>query len=361
MKKEKKMKQKTKKERLSRLSLTLTFSLVIFLILFIAIALTIGIIYIMVLFDAIPAYDGTAIEVTPLLLFLAFISLVIGFGISIIIVRFPLKPFNRIISSMNKLASGDFTARLSFGKTASGISALSEVTDSFNKMAHELENTEMLRSDFINNFSHEFKTPIVSIAGFAKLLKRGNLSEEQKQEYINIIEEESIRLSDMATKVLNLTKIENQNILSDISKYNLSEQIRNCVLLLENKWTSKKIEFDLEFDEVFIKANEELLKQVWINLMDNAIKFSPEYSIISISIKETEKNISTTITNTGVEIPEEEQKMIFRKFYQSDKSHSAYGNGIGLAIVKKIISLHKGQIFVESKNMTTSFTTVFEK
>lgn len=131
----------------------------------------------------------------------------------------------------------------------------------------------MLRSDFINNFSHEFKTPIVSIAGFAKLLRRGNLTDEQKEEYLEVIEEESLRLSAMANNVLNLTRVENQTILTEVTRFNLSEQIRGAVLLLAEKWTPKNLYMDMQFGEHMICANEELLKQVWINLLDNAIKF----------------------------------------------------------------------------------------
>ena len=345
-----------KKDRISRFSLTLMFSFAIFIILFIAIGLTVGIIYLLLWLDAVPAYEGNAFEITPLLLYVIFISLLIGFGISIVLVRFPLKPFNKVISTTNRLASGDFKARLKFSKFAGGIPAYLELEESFNKMAHELENTEMLRSDFINNFSHEFKTPIVSISGFAKLLKKGNISEEQKKEYIAIIEEESLRLSDMATKVLNLTKVENQSILSDVAEFNLTEQIRNCVLLLEQKWTDKNIEFDLNFSEWNISANEELLKQVWINIIDNAIKFSEEYSSVEISAEKREKTFYVTITNAGSVIPPAEQKNIFRKFYQADKSHTSYGNGIGLAIAKKIVDLHGGEILVESENGKTAFT-----
>ncbi len=359
--KAKNRKKKNKKERISRISLTLMFSFAIFIILFLAIGLTVGIIYLLLWLKAVPAYEGSAFEITPLLIYVIFISLLIGFGISMLLVRFPLKPFNRVISTMNRLASGDFKARIKFSKSVYGIPAFAEMEESFNKMAHELENTEMLRSDFINNFSHEFKTPIVSIAGFAKLVKKGNLTEEQKTEYISIIEEESIRLSDMATKVLNLTKVENQTILSDVSRFNLSEQIRNCVLLLEQKWTDKNIEFDLNFSEHYIYANEELLKQVWINLIDNAIKFSPEYSFVSVKIEEENKSYLITVTNTGSYIPESEKKHIFRKFYQSDKSHTAYGNGIGLAIVKKILELHKAEIYVESDKDSTSFTVKINK
>ena len=228
-------------------------------------------------------------------------------------------------------------------------------------LAEELQNTEMLRSDFINNFSHEFKTPIISIAGFAKLLKRGNLSEKQKLEYIDIIEEESLRLSYMATNVLNLTKVENQSILTDIMEFNLSEQIRSSVLLLENRWTKKHLEFSLEFEECNIFANEELLKQVWINLLDNAIKFSQEYGLIEVKIKEEQETYKVSVANAGYEIPQESMDKIFNKFYQADESHASEGNGVGLAIVKKIVELHKGSVVVESKNGITVFEITLNK
>ena len=150
---------------------------------------------------------------------------------------------------MNRLAAGDFKARLQFGSILSSHPAFREISTSFNTMAEELENTELLRNDFINHFSHEFKTPIVSITGFAKLLAKGNLPEEQKALYLKSIEEESVRLAELATNVLNLTKVENQTILTEVSPFNLSEQVRAAVLLLENKWTEKNIDLQLDFDE----------------------------------------------------------------------------------------------------------------
>jgi signal transduction histidine kinase len=238
---------------------------------------------------------------------------------------------------------------------------MKEIEDTFNRMAEELEHTEMLRGDFVNNFSHEFKTPIVSIAGFAKLLKRGNLSKEQRKEYLDIIEEESLRLSEMATNVLNLTKIENQTILTDVTEYNLSEQIRSCVLLLEKRWTGKKLEMNLEFEEYTICACEELLKQVWINLLDNAIKYSPEYGFITIKIKEKESEYQISIANSGEEIPQEKRQKIFQKFYQVDESHSSAGNGVGLSIVKSVIDLHGGQVWADCENGITTFCVILKK
>ena len=228
-------------------------------------------------------------------------------------------------------------------------------------MAEELSGIETLRTDFVSNVSHEFKTPIVSIAGFAKLLKRGNLPPEQQKEYLEIIENESMRLSAMATNVLNLTKVENQSILSETSVFNLSEQIRSCMLLLENKWCGKDIDFQFDFGEHEICANEELLKQVWINLLDNAIKFTPERNMIKVRISEQDKNLLVSVMNTGSEIPLEQQDKIFNKFYQADESHSSMGNGVGLAVVKKIAELHKGEVSVHSENKITVFTVKLPK
>ena len=210
-----------------------------------------------------------------ILVFMAITAIVL-FIFLVFLGRFPLKPVNEIINNMNRLATGDFKARLHFGRVLSNHKTFKEIEQSFNELAEELENTEMLRQDFVNNFSHEFKTPIVSISGLAKLVNKGNLSDEEKKSYLEAIEKESLRLANMATNVLNLTKVENQTILTHTKSYNVSEQIRTCVLLLENQWTTKNIDLSLEFDEYTLEANEELLKQVFINLLDNAIKFSPE-------------------------------------------------------------------------------------
>lgn len=275
--------------------------------------------------------------------------------------KFPLKPIRDLIDGMDRLAAGDFKARVKAGPVLRRYPAFVAVTDSFNKMADELESTETLRSDFINNFSHEFKTPIVSIAGFAKLLRHGNPTPEQQQEYLTIIEEESMRLSYMATNVLNLTKVENQTILTDVSEFNLSEQIRSCILLLESKWSKKNLDLQLDFDEHTVRANEELLKQVWINLLDNAVKFAPDGHTIQIRMTENENTLSIAIKNTGSEIPAESREKIFNKFYQADESHATQGNGVGLAIVKQIVRLHGGMISVSSENDVTEFVVELPK
>lgn len=253
---------------------------------------------------------------------------------------------------MNRLSQGDFTSRIDFGNHTIG----KEISDSFNTMAAELEKTENLRTEFINNFSHELKTPIVSIAGFAKLLRRGNLSDEQKTEYLEVIEEESLRLSNIATSILHLTKIENQEILTNVTSYNLSEQLRTCILMLEEKWTAKNIDVIVDIDEYNISANEELIKQVWLNLIDNAVKFTPKSGIVKISVSLTDNIIKVCVFNSDSFIPEESKEKIFNKFYQADESHSSQGNGIGLAIAKKITELHDGKIDAYSNAEGTYFT-----
>lgn len=346
-------------ERKNRFSLTLLMTGIIFCVLLISSIISFAAVYALIHFNIIANSEDIGIGMT--MLYMVLISLFIATVTVLVAGKFPLKPVNMIISKMNRLASGDFKTRLEFGKPFGNIRAADEIKDSFNKMAEELENIEMLRGDFINNFSHEFKTPIVSISGFAKLLKRGNLTEEQKAEYIDIIEEESLRLASMATNVLNLTKIENQTILTDTSFFNLSEQIRSCLLLLEDKWSKKNLDFNLELSEHMITANEELLKQVWINLLDNAVKFSEEGGMIVVKVLETTNDLAVTIANSGSEVSPKKQEKIFNKFYQADESHATKGNGIGLAIVKRIAELHRGKVSVSSGNNMTAFTVILPK
>lgn len=352
--------RKKEQVRKKRFTLNLLFTLLIFLQLVLTMGLVIGVIALLIQWDVL-SFGTTKPETNHLLLYIAVTSVILGSLLSSIVSRQPLKPVNEVINAMNRLASGDFKTRLHFGSWFSRFSVADELSQSFNIMAEELENTELLRSDFVNNFSHEFKTPIVSIAGFASLLKRGNLTEEKKIEYIGVIEEESMRLSAMATNVLNLSKVENQTILRDVTTFNLSEQIRACVLLLESKWSKKNLEWNLDFEEYDITANDELLKQIWINLIDNAIKFSPEYGELNIRIAQTDDTLSVSIVNPGAPIPGDKQERIFQKFYQADESHATEGNGIGLAVAKKVAELHQGSISVQSEAGKTAFTVTLPK
>ena len=338
----------------------ISLAVVVFCALWVAIFLAVGIVSLLIQFNV---FEGVSEEIrmSNITLVMALISIVMGAALVILLGKIPQKPINKFIDGLNSLAAGDFETRLSYKGAFSNHPTVVEVTESFNKLAKELENTEMLRSDFINNFSHEFKTPIVSIAGFAKLLQRGNLTEEEKMQYLNVIEEESMRLSYMATNILNMTKIENQEILTDITRFNLSEQIRFAVLLMEEQWSKKNLELQLDFDEHMIEANEELLKQVWINLVGNAVKFAPRCATVAVNICATAESYIVEVSNTGSEIPPEKQKRIFNKFYQADESHAQEGNGIGLAIVKKIVDLHSGWVSVRSGNGMTVFTVELPK
>lgn len=348
------------KKRNGQLTITLLLSALIFCLLFLTVLLAAGVLYVLMR-SGLVALPGSSPHVYYLILYMGLISLVIGGVLVALTGRFALRPIRQVVERMQLLAAGDFSTRLHISRRAARLPALIELEESFNRLAQELENTEMLRSDFINNFSHEFKTPIVSIAGFAKLLKRGRLTEAQREEYLNIIEEESLRLSYMATNVLNLTKVENQKILTGVTEFNLSEQLRACILLLERKWARKNLELRLDFPECRIMASEELLKEVWINLFDNAIKFSPANGTVAVALTETEQTLAVRVSNGGESILPEHQERIFHKFYQADESHAAEGNGIGLAIVRRVVELHHGSVRVHSRDGCTSFTVELPK
>ena len=356
----KKHQKMTFAQRKQRFSLTLLLTLVVFLILLFAVAIAALAVYLMVRFGAF-GIETEAINIGHIIAVMALSSLVIGSALTVILGKFPVRPIYKLINGMNSLAAGDFKTRIEYEGPIGSHKTFKGISESFNTLACELENTEVLRRDFINNFSHEFKTPIVSIAGFTGLLKNEGISEEERLQYLNAIEEESRRLAYMATNVLNLTKIENQSILTDITEFNVSEQIRSAVLLLEGKWSAKDIELKLELDEYVIEANEELLKEVWINLVDNAVKFVSAGGYVSICTDETEDAVKVTVSNTCEDIPKEKLKRIFNKFYQADESHAGEGNGIGLAIVKKIVDLHGGKVCAKSENGTVEFTVELPK
>ena len=350
-----------KQEHQHRVALTLLFTALVLAFMLLTLLIVGLAIYFLIQLEILTGPNHTVPSAARIIIIFVVANLVLGAGMTFFFGKIPMKPVNKLINQMNRLAAGDYKARLDYGDFLSKHPTIVELTDSFNRMASELQSTEMLRSDFINNFSHEFKTPIVSITGFAKLLRKGNLPEEKKEEYLRIIETESLRLSQMATNVLNLTKVENQTILTDITEFNLSEQIRSCILVLSEKWEQKEIEYIIDFDEYNIRANEDLLKQVWINLLGNAVKFSPTGGMIEVKITEQEDTMTVSIMNTGSEIAPEHQKKIFNKFYQADESHSSEGNGIGLAIVKLITELHDGTVSVSSGNRSTTFTVVLPK
>ncbi len=338
--------------------MTIFYTLISFMSILVDILFVVMVINILVKTGAVRISAEYAPDIQGFTLLMAGMSILLGWALSLITNVTIIKPINKIITALEGLASGNFGTKLRFSSIERKIPDMVDVERSFNTLADELANTEILRSDFINNISHEFKTPIVSILGFTKLIRNTDVSDGEKAQYISAIEEEAERLSSMSMSMLSLTKVENQAIIKDKSEFNLSEQIRNSFLLLESKWHSRNISFELDFDEHFITASEELLKEVWINLIDNAVKFTPDGGRISVEIIDDESGITVNISNTGEEIPEEKLDRIFGKFYQCDESHSANGNGIGLAIVKRIVALHGGRVCAQSSQGINLFSVV---
>ncbi|WAG55697.1 HAMP domain-containing histidine kinase [Clostridium estertheticum] len=288
-----------------------------------------------------------------------FVSIVIGTSISAVASENILKPLNQLIKATKVVSTGDFSVRV---QELSSRSEIADLLRNFNHMTEELGSIEMFRNDFINNFSHEFKTPIVSIRGFAKQLKNDNLSTVKRKEYTDIIINESERLTNMSANILVLTKFENQRIITDQTEYELDEQIRNCIILLENQWSRKNIQINLNLDTIKIYGNIEMLSHLWINLIENAIKNSKDNGNITIECHETLDDIAFKISNDGNGMDDNTLKHIFDKFYQGDRSHTSPGNGLGLSIVKRIVELSSGEIAVESKlNQDTTFTIKLPK
>jgi len=336
-----------------RFGLTVLFSAIVFLILLITSLLIFIVGVLLIRMNAINIAKLSRQEPMLPIFMLLIISVVVGTVVSFMISRFPLKPLRRVIDATNRLASGDFSVRLNLPNARS----LTELATSFNRMAEELGSIEMLRADFVDDFSHEFKTPIVSIKGFAEELKHDDLTPEQRNEYLDIIIHESSRLSQLATNVLNLSRVEKQTILGNLARFDLTEQVRRCVLLFENKWEQRRLNLNVELDEVAITGDEELLSQVWLNLIDNAVKFTPEGGCVDIRLQKSESNVLFVIRDDGYGISEEMQRHIFEKFYQGDDSHAVPGNGLGLSIARRIVTLHGGEIRCQSEEGAgTEFT-----
>ena len=259
--------------------------------------------------------------------------------------RSKLKPINDLVRAMHDVSQGDFSVRVDTEDVSGDMGRL---VSSFNDMASELGGLELFRKDFINNFSHEFKTPIVSIRGFAKQLERQDLTQQQRREYLDIIVSESDRLANMSGNVLLLSKLENQTIVTDKTRYQLDEQLRKCILLLEKQWTHKNLELDLDLAPVEYYGNEEMMQHVWVNLLGNAIKFSPEGGRLTVRLRREGDLAACSVADEGPGMDEATRRRIFEKFYQGDTAHASEGNGLGLSLVKRIVDLCQGSVEVDS-------------
>lgn len=339
------------KDLFCRRQLAVVFSVIVSLFMFFAMLLVFLGAFALYRFGLIDG--GRPVEVV--LVMFALISLLVGAALSMVFSRFPLAPLRELMEATDRIAGGDYSARIDLRYP----DELKQLSDKFNHMAEEIGSVEMLRSDFINNFSHEFKTPIASIQGFAEMLELGDLTEEERREYIHTIIEESSRLTALSTNILNLSKVEQQSILTDQRRFNVSEQLRQVIALLDKKWSEKGISIVFDCREVFYTGNEELLKQVWVNLTDNAIKFSPEGGEINIMIREGCDSVTVSFANRGTPIPPSALAHIFDKFYQADMSHATQGNGLGLSIAQKIARLHGGHIHAASSDADGTTFEVF--
>jgi len=279
--------------------------------------------------------------------------------ISAVLVRINLKnifrPIEQINEATKKVALGEYDIELESKRE----DEIGELTNNFNKMTHGLKSTENLQKEFINNVSHEIKTPVSSIEGFAKFLKDKNLTQEEREEYANIIIEEAKRLENLTGKILKLSKLNNQEIITNKQEIEVAEQIRKAISLLEPKWSKKDIKINVSLEEKIFLGDEDLIFQVWVNIIDNAIKFSNEGGSIDIKVYEKDGNINVEIKDRGIGMKEEELEKVYDRFYQIDRSHSKEGSGLGLAIVKRIVELSEGKIEIKSKE--NKGTTVIVK
>ena len=278
----------------------------------------------------------------PRFLELCLIGLMVGGGLTQFMGRVFFEPINKLGDAMNRVAEGDFSVSLEEKNSSPEIA---NIYDKFNLMVKELNATEVLQTDFVSNVSHEFKTPINAIEGYATLLQDGEgLSPDEQEQYVDKILFNTQRLSSLVGNILLLSRIDNQAIPHKGAPFRLDEQIRQAIVLLEPEWVKKDIEFDVEMEDITIEGNENLLFHVWNNLIGNAIKFDPPNGLINIKLHKKGDKAVFQIEDSGPGISDEGLKHIFDKFYQEDSSHKQEGNGLGLALAGRIVSLHGGGI-----------------
>ena len=273
-------------------------------------------------------------------IWLTIVTLLISAPLIVLTIKIILKPIPVLKNAMEKVSKGEFDIKL---ETESKIDEIRKAYESFNIMVKELQSTEILQTDFISNVSHEFKTPINAIEGYAMLLQGEEISDEQC-EYIDKILQNTKRLTELIGGILLLSKIENQVIAPKKEIFRLDEQIRKVIVALEMKWTKKEIEFDISMDEILYDGNQSLLYQGGRNVRENAIKFSKQGGNIKITLEKKDNNVEFVIEDNGEGISDEDMKHIFDKFFQADSSHNKEGNGLGLTLVKRILNINEGKI-----------------
>ena len=304
---------------------------------------------IMMILYLTPLKDSLGITPLTLTIIVLVFSYLSSATLSIVINRNVFTPLRKLTRLTEQVAKGNYDVSV---KGITNIftekSDLGNLVNAFEDMTHELSSTEIFRNDFIHNFSHEFKTPIISIRGFARQLYKGNLTPEQQNEFAKIIMDESEHLANMSSNVLLLSKLESQEIVSDKEVFSLDEQLRTCMLVMEEQWSEKNLTIDMDLDEIEYYQNKDLLYHVWMNLFSNAVKFTKENGTIKVKCHTASDAVFVAVSDDGIGMDEETKKHIFDKFYQGDTSHATAGNGLGLSLVKRIIEMMGGRISVES-------------
>lgn len=282
---------------------------------------------------------------------IALLSLLLAIMISVAIEHTIVKPMRSMTWHMGELAKGDFSVRMPPNDRIE-INEAKQFTKSFNKAAEELSGIEIMRANFISDFSHEFRTPIASINGFAQLLRDQNLSSEERDEYLDIIIDESKRLSNLSEDILNLSRMESLSILTNIGAVDVAEGLRRSIAIVEPNANEKDIAVTVDIDETQVIGNADYLSQLWTNILQNAVKFTPKGGSIKISLKNSRvqktKSVTCTISDDGCGMDESTRTHLFERFYQGDTSHAQEGNGLGLSLCKRIVDLHGGTIRVIS-------------
>ena len=259
------------------------------------------------------------------------------------------RPVKQIMDALDQVMQGDFTVRIAPVKEFAGETGFNEIIKAINKMTAELQGTETLRTDFIANVSHELKTPLAVMGNYATMLQQPEISEEDRIAYAKSISHSSRRLAALITNILKLNKLENQQIFPQHQEFDLGEQLCECLLAFENVWEKKNLDIETNIqDDVRIKSDPGLLRLVWNNLISNAVKFTSEGGTVSVALNADEKNVVVSVRDTGCGMTAETGKHIFEKFYQGDISHATTGNGLGLALVKRVVDILNGEISVQS-------------
>lgn len=275
-----------------------------------------------------------------------FLCMGVSFVTAFVIINLVLMPLWKIENAAGKVAKGNFDVQIPY---KGNLKEFGNTIQSFNQMVRELGSVEIMRNDFITNVSHEFKTPLASIMGYATLLQDPELSEEDHQEYVEKILFSVEKLNDLTDNILQLSKLEHQEYLKEPERYRLDEQLREVMVLLEPKWSKKEICLELSLPEIWYNGQRSLLFQVWTNIIGNAIKFTDQGGTISVSITQNSESLVVTISDSGIGMDENTQTHIFEKFFQGDSAHRSQGNGLGLPLCKAILELCDGEINVASE------------